>query len=186
MNVEDSVRLANEAEAKSFYQVVKNRLLNINRWKDWAGALSAGFALTNEDGQAIDTFPRAGNYFRINIPAPGIVSGEGYDWVRIEEVKEESEGNREYTVIRVRPARSPLNKTDDTAHFYTEEATSNFVVQRKGLDVSAGVHGRNEKPNVETETVIDKIRNAVVGTGAVAAFSKLQWKALVKGLLERK
>ena len=72
------------------------------------------------------------------------------------------------------------------AHFYTDEATSNFIVKREGTKVTAGVYGRNEKPNVKTETIIDKVRNAVVGTGAVTAFSKIQWKALVNGLLERK
>jgi hypothetical protein len=32
---------------------------------------------------------------------------------------------------------------------------------------------------------VDKVRNAVVGAGGVTGFSKLQWKALVNGLLEK-
>ena len=76
-------------------------------------------------------------------------------------------------------------KKTDVAHFYSDEATSNFIVRRDGTKVTAGVYGRNEKPNVKkSDTVIDKIRNAVVGTGGVSGFSKLQWKALVSGLLE--
>ena len=74
VNVEDSIELPSEEEAKSFFGVAKDRLVAVNKWKDWAGALSAGFQLTNEQGQAIDIFPRKGNYFKINIPAPGIVS----------------------------------------------------------------------------------------------------------------
>jgi hypothetical protein len=186
VNVEDSVELGTKAEARGFFDLVKGRLVNVNQWKDWAGGLSATFQLTDERGQDIDTFPRKGNYVKINIPAPGIVSGEGYDWVLIEEVKEEEEANREYVAIRVRPASSPLNTQEDVAHFYTDEATSNFIVKRDGTKVTAAVYGRNEKPNVKTETVIDKVRNAIVGTGAVTAFSKIQWKALVSGLLERK
>jgi hypothetical protein len=186
VNVEDAVELGSETEAKDFFTLVKSRLVNVNHWKDRAGALSASFQLTDERGQDIDAFPRKGNYFRINIPAPGIVSGEGYDWVLIEEVKEEEEGNRQYVAIRVRPASSPLNTQEDVAHFYTDEATSNFIVKREGTKVTAGVYGRNEKPNIKTDTVIDKVRNAIVGTGAVSAFSKIQWKALVSGLLERK
>ena len=186
VNVEDSVELSSETEAKKFFAIVKNRLVTVNKWKDWAGSLSAGFQLTNEQGKEIDTFPREGNYFKINIPAPGIVTGEGYDWVKIEEVKEERNGDCEYAAIRVRPAPSPVNEMQDVAHFYTDEATSNFIVRRDGKKVTAGVYGRNEKPNVKTDTVVDKIRNAVVGTGAVTGFSKLQWKALISGLLERK
>lgn len=185
VNVEDSVLLSNTKEAKDFFEVVKARLLAINRWKEWAGTLSAGFQLTNEQGQEIDTFPRPGNYLKINIPAPGIVTGEGFDWVRIEDVKEEAGGNCEYVAIRVRPASSPQNLNKDVAHFYSDEATSNFIVQRRGTEVTAGVYGRNEKPNVEAETIIDKVRNAVVGTTAVSGFSALQWKALVSGLLAR-
>jgi hypothetical protein len=186
VNVEDSVSLDSAEEAKRFFAIVKGRLLDVNHWKKWAGALSAGFQLTNEQGKEIDTPPRKGNFFKINIPAPGIVTGEGYDWVQIEEVKEEVEENCEYLAIRVRPAPSPVNEKEDVAHFYTDEATSNFIVRRDGTKVTAGVYGRNEKPNVkEADTVIDKIRNAVVGSGAVSGFSKLQWKGLVSGLLER-
>ncbi|HUC81241.1 MAG TPA: hypothetical protein VMR70_10015 [Flavisolibacter sp.] len=185
VNVEDRVTLSSEREARDFFGVVKSRLLQVNRWKEWAGALSASFQLTNERGEEIEGHPQQGYYFRINIPAPGIVSGEGYDWVRIEEVKEETEADCEYVAIRVRPAPSPANENKDVAHFYTDEATSNFIVRRDGASVTAGVYGRNEKPNVKADTIIDKIRNVFVGTGGVSGFSKLQWKALVSGLLER-
>ena len=187
VNVEDRIELSSEEEAKRFFRVVRDRLFNINKWKDWAGALSAGFQLTDDQGKEISTAPQSGNYFKIDIPAPGIVTGEGYDWVRVEDVKEEQEGDCEYAAIRVRPAPSPVNEKQDVAHFYTDEATSNFIVRRDGNKVTAGVYGRNEKPNVKkSDTVIDKIRNAVVGTGGVSGFAKLQWKALVSGLLERK
>ncbi|MGZ8516165.1 MAG: hypothetical protein ACXWWD_02385 [Chitinophagaceae bacterium] len=185
LNVEEQVDWSSMEEAKEFFNVVKNRLLSVNKWKDWAGTLSAGFQLTNERGEDIEAHPQAGNYLKIDIPAPGIVTGEGHDWVRIEEVKEENESESQYVAVRVRPASSPLNKNEDVAHFYTDEATSNFIVKRDGTKVTAGVYGRNEKPNVKADTIIDKIRNAVVGTGAVTGFSKLQWKALVSGLLER-
>jgi hypothetical protein len=185
VNVEDSVNLNSAKEANSFFRVVKDRLLNVNHWKEWAGAFSAGFQLTDQQGNEIDTPPQQGNFFKIDIPAPGITSGEGYDWVQIEEVKEEVNNDVEFLAIRVRPAPSPLNEKKDVAHFYTDEATSNFIVRRDGTKVTAGVYGRNEKPNVKkSDTVIDKIRNAVVGTGGVSGFSKLQWKALVSGLLE--
>lgn len=185
VNVEDSVTLASEEEATNFFGMVKNRLLAVNRWKEWAGALSAGFALTNEQGQDIDTFPRPGNYFKINIPAPGIATGEGFDWVRIEEIKEVEDSDCGFVAIRVRPASSPLNANEDVAHFLTDEATSNFIVRRDGLTVTAGVYGRNEKPNTEADGLLDKVRNAVVGATAVSGFAKLQWKNLVDGLLKQ-
>jgi hypothetical protein len=45
------------------------------------------------------------------------------------------------------------------------------------------VYGRNEKPNLDTEKLADKLRNAAVAAGAITAFSKLQWKSLVNGLV---
>lgn len=185
VNVEDSVVLQNETEAASFYTVVKERLVNINGWGKLAGALSADFALTDDQGQEIDSYPRKGNYFKINIPAPGIITGEGYDWVQIEEVQEEGDGESESIAIRVRPASSPVNDKEDVAHFLTDEATSNFIVKRQGAKITAGVYGRNEKPNVKADTLLDKARNAIVGTGAVSGLAKLQWKGLVNGLLEK-
>lgn len=185
VNVVDGVQLSDATDAKQFYRVVKERLLNVNRWKEWAGPSSAGFCLTNDRGQPVKSSPQEGNYFRIDIPGPGIATGGGYDWVRIEEIKEETNDDCEYVSIRVRPASSPVNDDEDTAHFYTDAATSNFIVKREGKKVTAGIYGRNETPNVEAETIVDKIRNAVVGTGAAAAFGKLQWKGLVDGLLKK-
>jgi hypothetical protein len=185
VNVEDSVAFESEEEAKRFYQQLKERLLHINAWHRFAGTLSADFKLTDQNGNEVERKPQKGDFFKINIPAPGIQTGEGYDWVQIEEIVEDAEDVDECTSIRVRPASSPVNADPDVAHFYTDEATSNFIVKREGTKVTAGVYGRNEKPNVkEADSLLDKLRNAVVGTGGVTAFSKLQWKALVSGLLE--
>jgi len=38
-------------------------------------------------------------------------------------------------------------------------------------------------PNNKTEKIVDKIRNTVVGSAAIAGVSKIQWKMLAKGLL---
>jgi hypothetical protein len=186
VNVEDSVVFDSEADAGDFFQGLKQRLLNINAWHRFAGALSADFKLTDKSGNEVERKPRQGDYFKINIPAPGLQTGEGYDWVQVEEIVEKTEGANEFTSIRVRPTSSPVNAHPDVAHFYTDEATSNFIVKREGRTVTAGVYGRNEKPNVKAaDNLVDKVRNAVVGAGGVTGFSKLQWKALVNGLLEK-
>ncbi len=183
VDVEDSVDCANEEEAKNFFQVVKERLLNVNAWHQFAGTLSADFKLTDDKGNAIDREPQKGDYFKISIPGPGIQTGEGFDWVQIEEINESAD---DAIAVRVRPASSPVNEDKDVAHFYTDEATSNFIVKREGNKVIAAVHGRNEKPNVkQSDSLLDKARNALVGGGGVSGFSKLQWNALVSGLLKK-
>lgn len=184
VDVEESVEQATPEKAGAFYQVVKKRLLSVNEWHNMAGPLSAVFVITDSKGGKVVRPPQQGDYFKISVPAPGLQTGEGFDWVQVEEITQQAAKVDEYLSIRVRPASSPLNTDADTAHFYTGAATSNFIVYRKGNRITAGVYGRNETPNVqEAAAWVDKLRNAVVGTGGISGFSKRQWKALVEGWL---
>ena len=179
-NTESEVELADEDAAKEFYQVVKNRLLHVNQWHELAGKASAEFSLTDKNGKNVERWAQAGDHISIDIPGPGTITGEGKDWVHIEEIHDENET----LMITVRPASNPRNDRKDVAHFFSDEATSSFMIKRKGSKVMAAVYGRNEKPNTNTETTVDKIRNTTVATGAISGFSKLQWKALVEGLVK--
>jgi len=185
-NTENSVLGNNEVAAIDLFKKIKSRLLDINAWHQFAGAASAEFKLTDEYGNEVERPAQKGDFFKINIPGPKSNTGEGNDWVRIEDIEEISKKNLEYIAIRVRPASNPGNHHKDVAHFFSDEATSSFVVCRDGQRITAGVYGRNEKPNTETEKVIDKIRNTAVATGAISGFSKLQWKSLVNGLTDVK
>lgn len=184
-NTEAVETLPTEADAREFFEVVKNRLLNVNSWHDYAGKGTADFQLTDAQGREVERTAQKGDHFKIDIPGPGSVSGEGYDWVQIEEIAEEHTEAEDSIAIRVRPASNPQNDKPDVAHFFTSAATSNFMVSRKGTEVKAAVYGRNEKPNTEAEAVVDKARNAAVATGATSGFSNIQWKSLVTGLLQR-
>ena len=46
-NTESSVTLNSIEEAKSFYEIAKQRLLDVNNWHAVAGALTADFQLTD-------------------------------------------------------------------------------------------------------------------------------------------
>ena len=172
-------------EAGQFYEIAKQRLLQVNDWQKWAGAATAHFQLTDANGAEVNRAVKEGDYFKIDIPGPGTITGDGFDWVKVEKIEETNADEGEQTAIQVRPASNPNNDRSDVAHFFSDSASSSFIVKRDGKKVTAAVHGRNEKPNTKTETVADKARNAAVATGAVAAFSKLQWKSLVKGLVKK-
>ena len=83
----------------------------------------------------------------------------------------------------MRPASNPLSDQRDVAHFFKDSATSSFIIKKEDLKVVAGVYGRNEKPNTDTEHIMDKIRNTAIATGAIAGFAKIQWKSLVNGFV---
>jgi hypothetical protein len=183
-NTEATVEFGEEGASKDFYTIVKERLLNVNNWHHYAGALSSDFQLTDSGGNEVKRKVQVGDHFKIKIPAPGPVTGDGYDWVRVEAVEEVNEENEQMVAIKVHPATNPTNADKSVAHFFTDDASSSFIVKIENKKVTAGVYGRNEKPNVEADKIVDKARNAAVATGAITGFSKLQWKQLVTGLLK--
>jgi hypothetical protein len=180
-NTESTAEFAHEQEACKFFDVAKRRMLAVNHWQELAGAATAAFQLTDENGNDVDRSPEKNDPFKIDVPGPGSISGEGHDWVRVEDVVE----TEDTVAIMVRPATNPRNDREDIAHFFKEEATSSFMVKRQGNKVIAGVYGRNEQPNTETDKLVDKIRNTAMAAGAISGFSKLQWKQLVEGIVRK-
>ncbi|MEJ7767530.1 MAG: hypothetical protein WKF89_06945 [Chitinophagaceae bacterium] len=181
-----SVTTKSLEEAKELFLRVKDRLQDVNRWNEFCGKASAKFELTDHEGHSVTRKPQKGDHFKINVPAPGTETGDGRDWVMIEEIEDKSDSNAstEAFVIRVRPAQNPETPDHDTAHFFKDVATSSFAVQREDMKVTASVHGRNEVPNIKTENFIDNARNVLVALGAMVGLSNPQWKSLVKGLFE--
>jgi hypothetical protein len=183
-NTESEKELDSEEKAMELYSIAKQRLLQPNQWHDHAGQATADFQLTDSAGKPVSREVKKGDHFRIDIPAPGSMTGDGYDWVKVEEIEEGRGDDGIFTAIRVRPATNPLNQKEDVAHFFTDDATSSFIVKQLGKKVIAGVYGRNEKPNTDADAIIDKARNTAIAAGAMSGFAKLQWKNLVNGLLK--
>lgn len=171
-------------EAKTFFETVKARFLNVNQWELFAGKEKTEFAMMTASGEILYREPAEGDFFRINIPGPNNPSGDKYDWVQVEEKEHKTLADEESIMIRVRPCPSPLNAKDETAHFFSDDATSTFIVKREGNVIFAEVHGRNEKPNTENLGVVEKIRNTLVAIGGILGGSKFQWKSLTEGLLK--
>jgi hypothetical protein len=179
------VQALDQNDAQRLFLIARNRLVDVNHWNEYSAL--GDFQLVDSDGNEVFRTAEIGDYFRIDIKAPGPVAGDGYDWVRIEAIADHSdvEGFEEHMAMRVRPARNPRDekKDEDTAHFFDDESTSSFVVKREGTQVSAAVFGRNEIPNTSTSKMIDKIRNQVVAATAIAGLSNIQWRSLVTGLI---
>jgi hypothetical protein len=183
-NTENTIELPQQ-EAEHFFSVVKERLLNVNNWHEYTGETSASFCLLDKDGNSINRLASKGDYFQIDIPGPGSEVGDGKDFVQIEDIVEVNNNSEQSLIIKVRPSQNPKNNSEDTAHFFSESATSSFIVKKEENKITAGVYGRNEKPNFEASSTVDKIRNTIVATGAALGMSKIQWKSLVNGLLKK-
>jgi hypothetical protein len=171
-------------EAKAFYQIAKNRLLNVSCWAQICKVPLSTFTLTDATGQEVIKEAEEGDYLKIDIPGPGTHAGDGFDWVRIEKVHEEINNSSAVITLQARPSANPAQQDPDIAHFFSQQATSTFQVKQSGNTVSAEEHGRNEVPNTDTSHLADNIRNTLVGWTAKIGLSYPQWKSLVKGIVE--
>lgn len=171
-------------EATTLFHRSKSKLLNVDLWDEILGTITAGFCVTDDKGNATGKPVEQGNILRVDIPGPGSSSGDGYDWVIVEELKEVEENDIQSIAFRVRPTFNPKGETKNIAHFYDQEATSTFMVTRTGNNVYSTVVDRNIKPNDDTNSIADTLRNMPVAIGAIGLLSKLQWKSLAEGLLK--
>jgi hypothetical protein len=174
----------NNNHAKECYTIASTRLLNVNRWNEFAGKPTATFQLFDESGNAVNRPVQKADYLRINIPGPDNPEGDGADWVQVQQVGEKLTEDRQLTFITVRAASNPLVSDSGTSHFFDRPATSTFLIYRKQLTIMAAVFGRNEHSNQKSAKLITKIRNWFVFIGAQLGLANLQWKALTLGLLK--
>jgi len=79
------------------------------------------------------------DFVRIDIAGPVSKAGNGYDWVRIEQITELS-GGTGAVAIRLRPAANPCASSDHIAHFYVAAATSTFIVEWEKAVVYARIY----------------------------------------------
>jgi hypothetical protein len=179
------VDCADRQQAHQLFVLAKSRLKDISNWHQFAGPGSSKFSVTDAQGNEIYKIAEKGDHFYINLPAPGSITGDGLEWVRIEAIDdaEDAAAESEYITMTVRPVANPRHPDKTVAHFFGHNSTSTFIVERYLNHVSAAVHGRNETPNNKDTNIYDTIRNTIIALTARAGLSGPQWKLLVKGLL---
>ena len=182
IRAEEELVLDDLIAAKEFYEKAKERLLDVNQWHDLG--LFAKFQLVDKTGNEVRGPARENLYFRIDIPGPGTIAGDGYDWVQVQQIAEYNTSEVQSIALRVYPASNPVEVEDETTHFYSGESSSTFTVTREGNKLTATIYDRNIEPNKEAKRIPDKLRNALVGAAGMTIFSKLEWEALAKGLIK--
>lgn len=159
------------------YSKQREALLDVNNWSE-SGMASADFQLMDKDGKEVNNrAPKEGDFLRIDLPfAP-----TGYDYVQIDEIID----NDDMTSITVRPSKDPTSDSENTHHFFTDDATNTFTLRRStstnGEPLSVmQVNGRNE------------VTNSGVVNGAIALGSEytpmqsMQWEGLLDHVLDAK
>jgi len=177
---------ATRHDAVLMFARCKELLLDVNRWKQFCGGKGATFRLTDDAGHVlIDKKALVDHYIRIELPAPENPQGNGYDWVRIEAFQTSKDLIKDEEVFgfRVRPAQNPERRTDETAHFYDDSATSTFLIIRNIYTVTVLERGKNERPNTDG-SLFERLRNWIVAIPAMFGLATPQWKMLTAGILK--
>lgn len=185
-DIKHSVTVANREKAIDVFRIAAEKMVDINEWHRIGSFVSAVFVLTNDKEQKLERSAALGDFIRIDIQGPGSSAGDGYDWVHIEALEDNSNagGEEESIAMRVRACNQPGKETNNVAHFFTGEATSTFIIHRIENTITSFYHGRNEVLNTSVTKVSDKIRNVIMGGVALAGLSELQWNTLTKSFLK--
>ncbi|MGN0022132.1 MAG: hypothetical protein ACI35Z_15115 [Sphingobacterium hotanense] len=186
LDIDELIEFEKSIEAKAFYLEAKDRLLNISNWFAIASLPASSFEHLDRQGKSSNQMPQEGDFIKIDIPGPGLLSTGGYDYVRIEQISESNTTGSETITMTVRPSSKPDDSDDEeTKHFFQSLATSSFQINRVGNTVHASYYGRNEVINLEMDSFVDRIRNLFIALSAKLGASYPQWKALVNGFLKR-
>ncbi|QHL85910.1 hypothetical protein GU926_00010 [Nibribacter ruber] len=170
-----------EESAIQAFAEAREKLFNIEGWSDMTGITST-FELYNAQGQRdISRKPTVGDFIKIILPASTIEN-----WVKVVDVTEE-ENLAKFVVQPSQNPQKPAQPAGKTEHFFTEEATSTFLVARQGNTLLACEIGQNEVANNHGQEAGDRpLLNTVISTGGWAGFQAIQWGNLTKYLVHLK
>ena len=145
-------------DAEDWFVDAKERLLDVNNWKKYSIDTGLGFRLIDSHGKILNRKAHKGDHISIDA-----VTMHMADWVTIEalEYDDYPDADMETFAMRV--------KSD------TGNATSTLVIERKGRNLEASYHGRNQAEEITT---------AGTGNAAWLGLSDTEWTALVKGLIK--
>ena len=160
-----------EEIARKEFERSKAKLFDVNRWSYMPGVTS-GFQLYNEQGEKLfEKRPKVGDYLSIDLPGP-----TPENWVKVIDIQEE-EDMAEFTVSPSPNPKDVGEEAREIKHFFIDEATSTFRVEREGKSIFGFEIGKNEGINNQGKEAGDReFINTLIAEGGWAAFQKLQWE----------
>lgn len=171
--------------AIEYYEKLEARFKSINEWHAFSDKVKAEFTMFDGKTNRPTNSLEIGNLIRIDVPGIGNLSGGGYDWTQITDIRTDGEERSlPFFSMTLRPCSAPGDMDETVAHFYSGDSTNTFVIRRIGTCIYAEVHGRNETENTSGVSVLDAVRNKVVAIGGMLGLGKMNWQAFTKALLE--
>ena len=167
-----------ETEAENVFQRLKQKLHRIEQWN--AESNLSSFALFDENGfSKMEKIAAVGDFIRITLPGSG-----KDDWVKIIDIHETADE----IVLTIQPSPNPTDEDNEstTSHFFTDDSTNNFCLQKNGAKLNFYVIGLGEKSNTkDTSGIIETVRNfATANVGYFFGIQKAQWQNFCDNFVE--
>lgn len=170
---------------ENYFNIVKDRLEQINFWHLFAGKEKAKFIHVDNMNKQIMSMPKEDDFIKIKIPGAHNLIKRSYDWVQIIAIVNDHSNNIRYYKMMLQPSFDPCSKKSTTQHFLQQSATNTIILVFDGIHLQLSIHGRNECINNETSPLsLVSIRNAIVAQTGFVGLSSLQWQSLANGLLK--
>lgn len=164
-------------DCEQAFQKSVEKLFNINQWSLLPGITCTFELFNNQGARKKSGSPGVGDFVRIILPGP-----LPENWVQITHLKKESD-NASFTVS---PSTDPTDKDEKVEHFFIDEATSTFKVERKGIEIIAYEIGKTEGINNKGKEAGEReVLNTMIAEGGWAGFQKLQWEKLTDYLVHK-
>ena len=178
---EKSKNYATEAAAKESFRNQAEGLLRPDGWNNYTAgmgnALAPKWHHLDSNGKPVKNNPQLqkGDVFQIQVPGPDF-------FVRADRVNK-GKDNVQFTLVPCGDPNAPANAK--TAHFFTDESSRTFMLQRDGKEVRFVTEGNNEKLNVGGQSGYKAPVNAVVGTGIMGGVGEGYWNGFGNEVLKR-
>jgi hypothetical protein len=168
--LEHTVSARTIEEAEDSFVDAKEKLLDINHWKNFADVKDATFCLTDSHGNTIRRRAHKGDRIRFDVAGP---AGSTVYWASIERLEYDDYPDLvlETFSMHLRPLANPLYKGVNASD---EELTCVVVIERQGAKLYADYHVRME----------DAHNTGTSSADTWLGLSGSQWDSLIEGFIK--
>lgn len=174
--------IESEMDIKPTFEIIKKRLLNINKWSEYASLSGADFLLIDKDMKCSITDAKIGDYIKIRYSKHQNLLSEKHDFVQIENIICKSNLKEPYFILQIRPSKDPTSDSEEISHFFNKQATNSFALFVENSKLHFSIMGRNECSNKEVASTIDKLRHVLFAHLGYIVISKIQWESFANGI----
>ncbi|GAB3332090.1 hypothetical protein GCM10027299_38300 [Larkinella ripae] len=166
-----------ESTARAAFSVAREKLFAVHQWSD-ISSITANFFLHDRAGHPKPTGrPEVGDCIRVELPGP-----TPENWVRLIQLVDEE--NR--AAFTAQPCADPRAEGGQTEHFFTDDSTSEFRVEREGTTIKACQVGQHESVNNQEPEAGDRaVVNTLIAGAGWLFYQRIQWKTLTDYLVDK-